>query len=232
MLCSKGSFVDGCSFQVTHSCISWSVTFIEEQNLIQSLNRTPKGHILLECHTIHESLYKQNNVHYYLIYAKSRGYVHFTIFSICILINTTHEIYVCWFLTGFTCRSFFQSLQVFLVLFLSIFLTTISEMRNSFTLLQLQPYHFMPSGFLHPITAMYELSYGETEMKQGILNSYFCNPYCGWKYVFHNLRMANKRYWSTPKPLSPAVCKQNILILSVSFIQLHSVHNVHFSCCV
>lgn len=50
--------------------------------------------ILLECHTIHESLYKQNNVHYYLIYAKSRGYVHFTIFPICILINTTHEIYV------------------------------------------------------------------------------------------------------------------------------------------
>ncbi|XP_022885346.1 probable Ufm1-specific protease isoform X1 [Olea europaea var. sylvestris] len=31
---------------------------------------------------------------------------------------------------------------------------------------KLQPYHFMPSGFLHPITAMYELSYGETEMKQ------------------------------------------------------------------
>lgn len=32
--------------------------------------------------------------------------------------------------------------------------------------LQLRPYHFMPPGFLHPITVIYELSYGETEMKQ------------------------------------------------------------------
>ncbi|CAA0813359.1 Probable Ufm1-specific protease [Striga hermonthica] len=31
---------------------------------------------------------------------------------------------------------------------------------------QLQPYHFMPTGFLHPITVVYELSYGETEIKQ------------------------------------------------------------------
>ncbi|XP_031405210.1 probable Ufm1-specific protease isoform X2 [Punica granatum] len=31
---------------------------------------------------------------------------------------------------------------------------------------QLQPYHFNPSGLLHPITAIYELTYGETEMKQ------------------------------------------------------------------
>ncbi|XP_057472814.1 probable Ufm1-specific protease [Actinidia eriantha] len=30
----------------------------------------------------------------------------------------------------------------------------------------LHPYHFSPPGFLHPITAIYELSYGETEMKQ------------------------------------------------------------------
>ncbi|KAL3618088.1 hypothetical protein CASFOL_038409 [Castilleja foliolosa] len=30
----------------------------------------------------------------------------------------------------------------------------------------LRPYHFIPSGFLHPITVIYELSYGETEMKQ------------------------------------------------------------------
>ncbi|KAI3464177.1 hypothetical protein Pfo_020840 [Paulownia fortunei] len=30
----------------------------------------------------------------------------------------------------------------------------------------LQPYHFIPSGFLHPISVIYELSYGETEMKQ------------------------------------------------------------------
>ncbi|PIN18298.1 hypothetical protein CDL12_09038 [Handroanthus impetiginosus] len=28
------------------------------------------------------------------------------------------------------------------------------------------PYHFIPPGFLHPITVIYELSYGETEMKQ------------------------------------------------------------------
>ncbi|XP_058108008.1 probable Ufm1-specific protease isoform X1 [Magnolia sinica] len=28
------------------------------------------------------------------------------------------------------------------------------------------PYHFFPPGFLHPITAIYELGYGETEMKQ------------------------------------------------------------------
>ncbi|XP_023519229.1 probable Ufm1-specific protease [Cucurbita pepo subsp. pepo] len=31
---------------------------------------------------------------------------------------------------------------------------------------QLVPYHFCPPGFLHPITATYELTYGETEMKQ------------------------------------------------------------------
>lgn len=31
---------------------------------------------------------------------------------------------------------------------------------------QLLPYHFIPSGFLHPVTAIYELSYGETELKQ------------------------------------------------------------------
>ncbi|CAI9112933.1 OLC1v1013444C2 [Oldenlandia corymbosa var. corymbosa] len=31
---------------------------------------------------------------------------------------------------------------------------------------QLQPYHFVPPGFLHPVTVMYELSYGELEMKQ------------------------------------------------------------------
>lgn len=31
---------------------------------------------------------------------------------------------------------------------------------------QLCPYHFSPPGVLHPITAIYELSYGETEMKQ------------------------------------------------------------------
>ncbi|VFQ84804.1 unnamed protein product [Cuscuta campestris] len=31
---------------------------------------------------------------------------------------------------------------------------------------ELQPYHFVPSGLLHPITALYELNYGETEMKQ------------------------------------------------------------------
>ncbi|KAM5571827.1 putative Ufm1-specific protease [Rosa sericea] len=31
---------------------------------------------------------------------------------------------------------------------------------------QLHPYHFNPPGFLHPITVIYELNYGETEMKQ------------------------------------------------------------------
>jgi hypothetical protein len=31
---------------------------------------------------------------------------------------------------------------------------------------QLQPYHFSPPGFLHPVTVIYELLYGETEMKQ------------------------------------------------------------------
>lgn len=31
---------------------------------------------------------------------------------------------------------------------------------------QLHPYHFIPPGFLHPITVIYELNYGETEMKQ------------------------------------------------------------------
>ncbi|KAH9620005.1 hypothetical protein KSS87_003504 [Heliosperma pusillum] len=31
---------------------------------------------------------------------------------------------------------------------------------------QLHPYHFCPPGFVHPITALYELSYGETELKQ------------------------------------------------------------------
>ncbi|XP_073099403.1 probable Ufm1-specific protease [Elaeis guineensis] len=32
---------------------------------------------------------------------------------------------------------------------------------------QLCPYHFLPPGILHPITAIYELRYGETEVKQG-----------------------------------------------------------------
>ncbi|OIV98180.1 hypothetical protein TanjilG_11577 [Lupinus angustifolius] len=31
---------------------------------------------------------------------------------------------------------------------------------------QLKPYHFSPPGVLHPITVFYELSFGETEMKQ------------------------------------------------------------------
>jgi hypothetical protein len=31
---------------------------------------------------------------------------------------------------------------------------------------QLRIYHFNPPGVLHPITSMYELNYGETEMKQ------------------------------------------------------------------
>ncbi|XP_010248750.1 PREDICTED: probable Ufm1-specific protease isoform X3 [Nelumbo nucifera] len=31
---------------------------------------------------------------------------------------------------------------------------------------QLHPYHFCPPGVVHPITVIYELSYGETEMKQ------------------------------------------------------------------
>ncbi|KAL5076477.1 hypothetical protein RYX36_015461 [Vicia faba] len=31
---------------------------------------------------------------------------------------------------------------------------------------QLKPYHFSPPGILHPITVFYELSFGETEMKQ------------------------------------------------------------------
>ncbi|KAM2820206.1 hypothetical protein PS2_038532 [Malus domestica] len=31
---------------------------------------------------------------------------------------------------------------------------------------QLHPYHFSPPGVLHPITVVYELNYGETEMKQ------------------------------------------------------------------
>ncbi|URE09402.1 Peptidase family C78 [Musa troglodytarum] len=32
---------------------------------------------------------------------------------------------------------------------------------------QLYPYHFLPPELLHPITAIYDLRYGETEMKQG-----------------------------------------------------------------
>ncbi|KAJ8553970.1 hypothetical protein K7X08_024648 [Anisodus acutangulus] len=31
---------------------------------------------------------------------------------------------------------------------------------------ELHPYHFLPPGILHPITVLYELSYGETELKQ------------------------------------------------------------------
>ncbi|XVE54558.1 hypothetical protein DITRI_Ditri03aG0091100 [Diplodiscus trichospermus] len=31
---------------------------------------------------------------------------------------------------------------------------------------QLHPYHFSPPGIVHPITVIYELNYGETEMKQ------------------------------------------------------------------
>lgn len=38
---------------------------------------------------------------------------------------------------------------------------------TSCTFLQLHPYHFAPLGLLHPITVLYELNYGETEMNQG-----------------------------------------------------------------
>ncbi|KAJ8536552.1 hypothetical protein K7X08_034953 [Anisodus acutangulus] len=31
---------------------------------------------------------------------------------------------------------------------------------------ELHPYHFLPPGILHPVTVLYELSYGETELKQ------------------------------------------------------------------
>lgn len=31
---------------------------------------------------------------------------------------------------------------------------------------EIHPYHFLPPGILHPITVLYELSYGETELKQ------------------------------------------------------------------
>ncbi|KAK9117403.1 hypothetical protein Sjap_016350 [Stephania japonica] len=31
---------------------------------------------------------------------------------------------------------------------------------------QFRPYHFCPPGFLHPVTVFYELTYGETEMRQ------------------------------------------------------------------
>uniref|UniRef100_A0A2N9F7T2 Ufm1-specific protease n=1 Tax=Fagus sylvatica TaxID=28930 RepID=A0A2N9F7T2_FAGSY len=33
---------------------------------------------------------------------------------------------------------------------------------------QLRPYHFNPPGVLHPITVIYELNFGESEMKQGM----------------------------------------------------------------
>ncbi|RRT68097.1 hypothetical protein GW17_00025226 [Ensete ventricosum] len=33
--------------------------------------------------------------------------------------------------------------------------------------MQLCPYHFLPPELLHPVTAIYDLRYGETEMKQG-----------------------------------------------------------------
>ncbi|KAL0925403.1 hypothetical protein M5K25_003728 [Dendrobium thyrsiflorum] len=32
--------------------------------------------------------------------------------------------------------------------------------------MQLKPYHFLPPGILHPITAIYELRYGENEVGQ------------------------------------------------------------------
>lgn len=35
--------------------------------------------------------------------------------------------------------------------------------------LQLRPYHLNPPGVLHPFTVFYELSFGETELKQGML---------------------------------------------------------------
>lgn len=31
---------------------------------------------------------------------------------------------------------------------------------------QLRPYHFVPPGFLHPVTVIYDLKYGETEIEQ------------------------------------------------------------------
>ncbi|KAJ4835741.1 hypothetical protein Tsubulata_048854 [Turnera subulata] len=42
---------------------------------------------------------------------------------------------------------------------------------------QLRPYHYNPPGLLHPITVVYELNYGETELKQG-LDYLLIVPFC------------------------------------------------------
>lgn len=47
-------------------------------------------------------------------------------------------------------------------------MSIIFQVIGVFVPLQLCPYHFNPPGVLHPITVIYELSYGETEMKQGM----------------------------------------------------------------
>lgn len=45
--------------------------------------------------------------------------------------------------------------------------------------LQIYPYHFSPPGVSHPITVIYELTYGETEMKQGVVfTDFLFDIYC------------------------------------------------------
>lgn len=65
---------------------------------------------------------------------------------------------------------------------MSIYILTISRIA---LLLQLRIFHFNPPGVLHPITTIYELNYGETEMKQGN----YCN------YVKRGLGTIEQRYF-------------------------------------
>lgn len=72
---------------------------------------------------------------------------------------------------------------------------------------QLRPYHFNPPGVLHPITVIYELSYGETEMKQVEIRKSL-HLRLGLRSDFPLLRIANALDLSTKKDSARSDPKQ------------------------
>ncbi|CAK9309321.1 unnamed protein product [Citrullus colocynthis] len=58
-------------------------------------------------------------------------------------------------------------LFIFAKLTLYLYISLVIDLRRSFAIAD-SAISFLPSGYLHPITVIYELTYGETAMKQGI----------------------------------------------------------------
>lgn len=83
-------------------------------------------------------------------------------------------------------------------------MSIIFQVIGVFVPLQLCPYHFNPPGVLHPITVIYELSYGETEMKQGMQLFSWTFSALGDKisYTLYLLWLEKKLEWRHQKNVS------------------------------